>query len=89
MAFQNDDKLTKFYTGLPKYGLAKAVFDLVKDLVPYSSRNTLPQFDEFIVMLLRLRLNATQQDLAYRFNASESTVSWIIVKWIDGLYVRL
>ncbi|XP_064463713.1 uncharacterized protein LOC135374722 [Ornithodoros turicata] len=88
-AFRNDDQLTKFYSGLPNFGLLNAVFRLVKDLVRYTPNNKLPQFQELIITLMRLRLNATQQDLAYRFNVSESTISRIFTKWIDGLYVGL
>lgn len=88
-AFQRDDELTKFYTGLPNFQLLDAVFTLVKGLVRHSSINALPQFQEYVVTLIRLRLNVPLRDLAFRFDVSEATVSRIVMKWIDGLYFGL
>lgn len=65
-AFQRDDELTKFYTGLPNFQLLDAVFTLVKGLVRHSSINALPQFQEYVVTLIRLRLNVPLRDLAFR-----------------------
>ena len=36
---------------------------------------------------MRLRLNLTIQDLAYRFDISKSTASKVFLKWIDIMYV--
>ena len=38
---------------------------------------------------MRIRLNLSLKDLAYRFNISKSTVSKICEKWIDVLDIRL
>ena len=38
---------------------------------------------------MKLRLNLLDQDLAYKFGVSQPTVSWIINKWVDILYVCL
>ena len=38
---------------------------------------------------MRLRLNLTITDLAYRYNVSKSTSSKLFLKWIDILYHRL
>ena len=40
-------------------------------------------------MLMKMRLNLRDQDLAYRFSASQPTVSRCFRKWIDILYIRL
>ena len=39
--------------------------------------------------MLKLRLNARYQDLAYKFTVSVSTVSRIFLKWIKAMYVML
>lgn len=40
-------------------------------------------------MLLKMRLNASSQDLAYRFDVHASTVSRILLKWLTFMDVRL
>ena len=50
---------------------------------------TLPPMEEFFLTLVRLRLGLMEQDLAYRFNVSQSTVSRIIVTWLNLLYLKL
>lgn len=66
-AFLRDDELTKFHTGLPNFKLLNGVFTLVKELVRHSPINALPQFQEFVVTLIRLRLNVPLRDLAFRY----------------------
>ena len=46
-------------------------------------------FDQFLMTLTKLRLNCGDQDLAYRFGISQSTVSRAISKWIDMLFTKL
>ena len=41
------------------------------------------------MVLIKLRLNLGDQDLAYRFNVDQSTVTRHIQKWTEILYVRL
>ena len=40
-------------------------------------------------MLVRLRLGLMEQDIAYRFNISQSTVSRIIITWINFMHLQL
>ena len=49
----------------------------------------LPPIEEFFVTLVRLRLGLMEQDLAFRFCISQSTVSRIIVTWINLLYIKM
>ncbi|CAH3046558.1 unnamed protein product [Porites lobata] len=64
----------KFFTGLPS-------FDIL--------HNNLTSFQEFIMTLIKLKLDAPHQDLSYRFNVSLSTVSRIFSAWMVALDVRL
>jgi len=41
------------------------------------------------MVLMKLRLNLADQDLAYRFGVSQSLVSKNWKKWIDAMYIRL
>ena len=38
---------------------------------------------EFFIVMIRLRLGLMEQDIAYQFNISQSTVSRIIITWIN------
>ena len=50
---------------------------------------TLDKFQEFIIVLMKLRLNVPFQDLAYRFSISVSTASRIFSSWIRIMDARL
>ena len=52
-------------------------------------KRILPPLEEFFLLLVRLRLGLFEQDLAYRFSISQSTVSRIINTWINLLYCNL
>ena len=51
-------------------------------------KRILPPLEEFFLMLVRLRLGLLEQDLAYRFHISQSTVSRIFSTWINLLYLQ-
>ena len=42
-----------------------------------------------MVVLMKLRLNVGDQDLAFRYGVSQSTISRYFSKWIDVMYVHL
>lgn len=50
---------------------------------------SLNRFQEFIMVLIKLRLNVPFQDLAYRFVVSVSTVSSIFSSWMMVMDARL
>ena len=71
------DEYVRFYTGLPSYKILKALFDFVVPPTGYFNRNPtkLTAFQEFMVVLAKLRLGSPLQDFAYRFDISVATVS--------------
>ena len=85
--FDTEDKV-RFYTGLPSMEVLMVVFEFVS---PHVTRQTqsLNRFQEFIIVLMKLRLNAPLQDLAYRFVVSVSTISRIFSHWIVVMDTRL
>ena len=77
-----------FYTGLPTYAILKIVFNFISPFVERKP-TVLSIFQEFILVLIKLRLNVPMQDLSYRFFVSVSTVSRIFSSWIDVMDRRL
>ena len=86
----NDDK-TKFYTGLPSWAVFMHVYLLLEAHISRKKvyQRGLTLKDEFLLVLMRLRLNLLLEDLAYRFNIAKSTVSNIFDTWIDVMAVQL
>ena len=78
-----------FYTGIPTFNLLMIIFNFVAPYVANIHKNALSKFPEFMLCLMRLRLNLTLQDLAYRFNVSRSTSRRIFHRWLDVLNVRI
>ncbi|CAH3177577.1 unnamed protein product, partial [Porites lobata] len=82
------DEKVRFYTGLPSYEVLLVTFEHV---APYVTRRTqsLDRFQEFVLVLMKLRLNVPLQDLAYRFNISLTTASRIFSSWMVVLDAKL
>ena len=60
------ENLIIHYTGLPNFKLLNTVFEFVESALP-ASRSKLTHFQEFMLTLMKLRRNLSNQDLAYRF----------------------
>ena len=86
-----DDSIVSFYTGLPNLKVLRAIFNHVCITLPgeRSAQCKLTKFQEFMVVMLKLRINPPLVDLSYRFNVSPSTVSRILLKWIMQMDIRL
>ncbi|XP_068680295.1 uncharacterized protein [Montipora foliosa] len=85
--FDTDEKI-RFYTGRPSWEILMVAFEHV---ATYINRRTqsLNRFQEFIMVLIKLRLNVPFQDLAYRFMVAISTVSRIFSSWMVVMDARL
>ena len=86
--FKSDNEKVKFYTGLPSFHILNTVFLQVSPHVSRKSQN-LTSFQEFIMTLMKLKLDMPFKDLSYRFNVSLPTVSRIFSAWMVALHVRL
>ena len=53
------------------------------------SAHKLPIEDEYLLLLMKLRMGLTNIDLGERFNIAESTVNNILLTWINYLYITL
>ena len=80
---KGDDKMCSFYTGLPSYTIIMSLFRYTTRRLPESSANKLTNFQCFLLTLMKLRLNLSNFDLAFRFCIHETTVGRIITKWLQ------
>ena len=81
-----------FFTGLPKFSILRKVFELALKVLPTSrvhGNRVLDNFSEFLMTLMKLRLNLKNKDLAYRFGVCESVVTHTVHKWLNILYMAL
>ena len=85
---RSNDKKVNFYTGLPSFEMLNIVFHQIDRFVARKSQLLTP-FQEFVLTLMKLKLNMPLEDLAYRFNVSVSTISRVdtrlspLIKWPD------
>ena len=99
----SDDAKVAFYTGFPSYAHLKACFDFLRPATSHllyrDSKRVLHQsnkgrprslspMDEFFLTLVRLRLGLLEQDIAYRFGVSQSTISRVFTSWINFMYLQ-
>ena len=64
-----------------------ALFNFISPSVEIGNRSVLSAFQHMIVVLMKLRLNLGDQDIAYRFGVNQSTISRCFNKWIDVMYI--
>ena len=86
---KGNEKTLRFYTGLSNFTVLMALFRLVSVAVPEGRAAKLSHFNCFILTLMKLRLNASNYDLGFRFGVSESTICRAFTKWIEAMDIRL
>ena len=64
------------------------VFRQIEHFVACKSQLLTP-FQEFVLTLMKLKLNMPLEDLAYRFNVSVSTISRVFLAWMVAMNTRL
>ena len=92
---QNNNEQVLFYTGLPDFETFNALFENLKkigadrmnvddcSLMEKLSLRKLRLVDEFLMVLMRLRLGLLVNDLEFRFKISASRISRIFTSWIN------
>ena len=83
-----DDKLTRFYTGLPTWPVFLHLFLFLNVSNAFSLSRLSPE-NELFLALVRLRLGLLYEDLSVHFNVCLSVVTRTVRKWIDLTYIRL
>ena len=83
-----NDKATKFYTGLESWKLFEHILHFLVKYCPSlasPSAKMLPS-ECLLLVLMRLRLSLQVEDLSYRFGLSVSKVSEVFDKWINAMF---
>ncbi|XP_021371061.1 uncharacterized protein LOC110461752 [Mizuhopecten yessoensis] len=84
-----DDKKVNYYTGLPGFLTLMSLFEFLMSDIPDGNRSSLTKFQKLILVLMRLRLNLPVQDLAYRFDVSQATISRAFLSVIHVMFIKL
>lgn len=102
-SIKHDDKAILFYTGFPSYTLLLTCFNFLGPaaaVLCYDKKGNdteasfvgrprlLTPINEFFLTLCRLKLGLKEQDLAYRFQIAQSTVSRIITTWLNFMFYK-
>ncbi|XP_065297009.2 uncharacterized protein [Dermacentor albipictus] len=88
-ALKCSDRKVAYYTGMANFTILYALFGVIERFVSHNAKNSLPKFQEFLLFIMKLKLNLQITDLAFRFNVSDATVSRIFDKWLHAAYCRL
>lgn len=89
---ENDDKQTQFYTGLAFYALFDSLSNLLSGVFNKNSNvshRTITIKNQFLLVLMKLKMGVPNKDLAYRFGISPGRVSQLFHKWIDVMSQEL
>ena len=84
----NDEKV-KFLTGLPTYHILSHLFDFVSSRLTETHRSSLTKFRQLLLVLMKLRLNVSNELLAFIFDVTKYTVSRIFLHMLDVLHIML
>lgn len=84
---QNDDKKSKFYTGLDWYTFNRVCEYLCPTLK--QTKNNLPLANQLLMTLVKLRLAFPFEHLANTTGLARSTVNDTFWKWIELMYAKL
>uniref|UniRef100_UPI00358E3B3F uncharacterized protein n=1 Tax=Myxine glutinosa TaxID=7769 RepID=UPI00358E3B3F len=84
--FQSNDAKLRFYTGLPSWAIFLPLFTFTSCALPTCKKLT--KFGQVLMFLMKLRSNIFDEDLAYRFGVSQSTVSRNFHRVLDVMFVK-
>ena len=80
---EGDDDQTHFYTGLPSYAVFSSLLDLLLSVMSKRTSHRLSPQDQFLLVLMKLKLAVPSKDLGYRFSISPARVSQIFHELIN------
>ena len=68
VAFEGDDKKTKFFTGFTSFKLLSIIHEIAKPHLTNTYYCPLTTFQQLVLTLMKLRLNLCFKDLSYRLS---------------------
>lgn len=87
LRFFEDDRKSRFFTGLSTYAHLQSLYGQIEKDLPMSM--TLTKFQIFYITMVRLRLDLSFTYLAYQFKVHHSTISKYFHACLFVLYSRL
>ncbi|XP_077518758.1 uncharacterized protein LOC144128859 [Amblyomma americanum] len=63
-----------FYTGMASFTMLLEIFKMLEPFVSHSVNNSLAKFQEFVLFLMKIKLNLQNADLAFRFNVDVAVI---------------
>lgn len=85
--FENNDYRSKYFTGLDTWQHLKIFYSQIEENLPYNSKYSLSKWQTFILTLMKLRLNHSFKELAFRFDISETTASGLFYSYLREIYI--
>ncbi|VEN60951.1 unnamed protein product [Callosobruchus maculatus] len=83
---KDNDLKTKYFTGINSFKKLEHIFNSVKDHLSVHFNSSLSTFDQFLLTLVKLRLNYDFKGLAYHFGISPTTASTYFKNTINVMY---
>ena len=85
---RNNAKKFKYFTGI---GVERfdAVFETLKPYFPEAGKSKILLVNQFLLTLIKLRLNLQIEALADLYNVSKTKVNDVFWRWVDLLYEKL
>ena len=86
--YENNKTNVGFYTGMPEFELLKLVFNFIEGHMN-SNIKSLSRENEFLLCMLKLRMNYLFKDMAHQLDVSVATVQRSFHSTLDVLHTRL
>ena len=87
IGLENNDKKVNTLTGIPTYTLLITIFNVITHFL--KPKSDLSPFQQYIMTLMRLRMNFSFEFLAYYFNVDPTTASKLFKHCINVMYCKL
>lgn len=87
--FEGDNEKVKVFTGLPTFEILMGVFMLIQSSLSHTHCSSLSKFQQFVLVLMRLKLNLPVHYLADKFRISRGTVSRTFLNTLNVMYTKL
>ena len=86
---ESSEEMMRYYTGLNSLELFNGTFEALLPALKNDPRFKIELKEQYLMTLMKLRLNLSNKDIGYRFGVSPSTVCRYIDKFVNVMFVRL